>query len=50
MREIREIRRRQYEETKDLSLEEQIDYDRRLSDKFEEESGVRLRRLSKTKL
>lgn len=47
MREIREIRRKQHEETKDLSPEEQIAYDKRLSDEFERESGVKLRRLSK---
>lgn len=47
MQEIREIRRKQYEETKDLSPEEQIAYDRRLSDEFERESGIKLRRLSK---
>ena len=47
MREIREIRRKQYEETKDLSPEEQIAYDKRLSDEFERESGIKLRRISK---
>lgn len=49
MREIREIRRKQYEETKDLTPEEQIAYDKRLSDEFERESGVTLRRLTKTR-
>ncbi|MEW5947673.1 MAG: hypothetical protein AB1742_15920 [bacterium] len=47
MLEIREIRRKQYEETKGLSSEEQIAYDKKLSDEFEKESGVKLRRLSK---
>lgn len=47
MREFREIRRKQYEETKDLSPEEQIAYDKKLSDDFEKESGIKLRRLSK---
>ena len=48
MREIREIRRKQYEDTKDLSPKEQIAYDKNMSDEFEKESGIKLRRLSKT--
>jgi hypothetical protein len=47
MLEIREIRRKQYEDTKNLSPEEQIAYDKCLSDEFEKESGIKLRRLSK---
>lgn len=47
MREIHEIRRKIYEETKDMTPEERVAYTKRKSKEFEKESGIKLRRLSK---
>ena len=48
MREIHEIRRRHYEETKNMTPEERLAYIKKKAREFEEESGIKLRRLSKT--
>ena len=47
MREIHEIRRRIHEETKDMSPAERIAYMKKKAKEFDEESGIKLRRLSK---
>ena len=47
MREIREIRRRHYEETKNMTIEERMAYIRKKSEELEKETGIKLRRLSK---
>ncbi|MEW6202723.1 MAG: hypothetical protein AB1546_12150 [bacterium] len=47
MREIHEIRRRHYEETKNMTIEERMAYIRKKSDELEKETGIRLPRLSK---
>ncbi|MFH1539673.1 MAG: hypothetical protein ABIH66_11995 [bacterium] len=47
MREIREIRRRHYEETKNMTIEERMAYIREKSEELEKETGIKLPRLSK---
>ncbi len=47
LQEIHEIRRRIYEETKDMTSEERIAFTKKNSEEFEEMSGIKLRRLSK---
>ncbi len=47
MREIREIRRKHYEETKNMTVEERMAYIRNKSKELEKESGVKLPRLTK---
>jgi hypothetical protein len=47
MREIREIRRRHYEETKNMTIEERMSYIRKKSEELEKETGIKLPRLSK---
>ena len=47
MREIHEIREKIWEDIKDLSPQEQIAYYKRLSEQFEKESGIKLRKLQK---
>lgn len=47
MREIREIRRKHYEETKNMTIEERMAFIRKKSEELEKESGIKLRRLSK---
>jgi hypothetical protein len=47
MREIREIRHRHYEETKNMTIEERMAYIRKKSEELEKETGIKLRRLSK---
>jgi hypothetical protein len=48
MREIHEIRRKHYEETKNMTAEERLAYIKKKAREFEEESGIKLRRFSKT--
>jgi hypothetical protein len=47
MREIREIRRRHYEETMNMTIEERMAYIRNKSAELEKETGITLPRLSK---
>ena len=47
MCEIREIRRKHYEETKNMTIEERMEYIRKKSEELEKKSGIKLRRLSK---
>lgn len=47
MMEIREIRRRHYEETKNMTIEERMAYIRKKSVELEKETDVRLPRLSR---
>jgi hypothetical protein len=47
MREIHEIRRRHYEETKNMTVEERMSYIRKKSEELEKETGIRLPRLTK---
>ena len=49
MKEIREIRRRHYEETKDMTIEERMAYIRKKSEELEKETGIKLPRVSKVK-
>lgn len=47
MKEIHEIRDKIREEIKDMTPQEIIAYYKKLSDEFEKESGIKLRRLQK---
>jgi hypothetical protein len=47
MREIHEIREKIWDDIKDLSPQEIIAYYKRLSGQFEQESGIKLRKLQK---
>ena len=49
MREIRRIRERQYEKTKDMSPEEQIAHDRAKAEALIKRYGLKLKVLSKTR-
>ena len=47
MREIHEIREKIYEEIKDMSPQEMIDYFNKKAEEHEIESGIKLRRLQR---
>jgi hypothetical protein len=47
MREIHEIRQKQFEETKEMTPDEHLAYIKKKSAEFEKESGIVFRRLSK---
>ena len=47
MKEIRRIREKQYEETKDMTLEERNEYFRNKAKEVIEESGLKLKHASK---
>ena len=48
MKMIRRIREKQYEETKNMTPEEQIEYDRAKSEELMKRYGLKLRVISKT--
>lgn len=48
MKMIRRIREKQYEETKDMTPEEQIEYDRAISEELMRRYGLNLRVIAKT--
>lgn len=47
MQEIHEIRRKMYEETKDMTPDELIAYRKKLAAEHEKRSGIKLRKLQK---
>ena len=47
MKEIRRIREKQYEETKDMTPEEQMEYDRKKAREVIERYGLKLKTASK---
>jgi hypothetical protein len=47
MQEIHEIRKKIWEDIKDMPPQEKIAYYKKLSDQFEQESGIKLKRLQK---
>lgn len=47
MREVHEIRRKIWEDIKNLTPREKMEYYKRLSEQFEKESGIKLRKLHK---
>ena len=49
MREIHEIRRKMYEETKDMAPDELIAHHKKLAAEFEKKSGIKLRKLQNVK-
>lgn len=49
MKMIRRIRQKQYEETKDMTDEEQIEYDRKKSEEFMKKYGLNLKVVSRSR-
>ena len=47
LQEIRDIRNKIWEDIKDMSPDEKGEYYKKLSDKFEQESGIKLKKLQK---